>query len=397
MIPKSLRNLIKPIGKGLVPSTFHNELLGCCITVRLQEQFWPESQDKFDFVLIGAPMYRDSHITGGNRVPDAVRRFLYKLYRGSYMVKILDLGDLIPTFDYEEDSSRIREILAEIVKAGSIPLILGGGQELTMACYLSVKDLDKFVNLLTVDARLDFEDGEERLTSGNYLGKIIFDPGNKLFDLAVLGYQNYFVSPAMCETMRSLGFEMYRVGDIRADLSEAEPALRNADIVSLDMASVRNSDAPGAIDSTPNGFRAEEICKLARYAGMSQRLQMFGLFNIHPGDSDNLSNNYHITEHLAAQILWHLIDGFYSRINDTGDFKSPEYLTYDISNMEEGYQLRFYKNRKSARWWMSIPILKTDKSKVNEYMIPCSFNDYKQATTGEIPEKWMSAFKKFNI
>lgn len=397
MIPKSLRNLIKPVGEGVVPAAYNNELLGCCINVRRNENYWPEEKEAFDFVLIGAPLYRDSRITGGNRVPDAVRKYLYKLFRGPYEVKILDLGDLIPTFDYEEDSSRMREILAEIVKSESIPVILGGGQELTMASYQAVKDLGKFVNLLTIDPKLDFEDGDERLSSGNFLGKIIFDPGNKLFDLAVLGYQNYFVSPAICETMRSLGFEMYRVGDIRADLSEAEPSLRNADIVSLDMASVRNSDAPGAIDTTPNGFRGEEICKLARYAGMSQRLQMFGVYNIDPGDSDHVSDATAITEHLAAQILWHLIDGYYSRINDTGDFSSPEYLTYEVSNIEEGYQLRFYKNRKSARWWMSIPILKTDKSRVNEYMIPCSYNDYKLATDGEIPEKWMSAFKKFNI
>ena len=42
---------------------------------------------------------------------------------------------------------------------------------------------------------------------------------------------------------------------------------------------VRLSDNPSVIDGSPNGFYAEEICQIMRYAGISGRLKSLGIFN----------------------------------------------------------------------------------------------------------------------
>jgi hypothetical protein len=50
-----------------------------------------------------------------------------------------------------------------------------------------------------------------------------------------------------------------------------EPVFRDADIV-LDLNSVKSSDSGNFTYFTPNGFNGKEICSLARYAGISDKV-----------------------------------------------------------------------------------------------------------------------------
>ena len=42
----------------------------------------------------------------------------------------------------------------------------------------------------------------------------------------------------------------------------------------------------------------------------------------------------------------------------------------------------FLQSKKTGRWWMQLP---------NKKIIPCSYNDYVQASRNEIPERWLRA------
>ena len=49
------------------------------------------------------------------------------------------------------------------------------------------------------------------------------------------------------------------------------------------------------------------------------------------------------------------------------------------------------------KWWVEIPLIHTNSQIPNDnYFIPCSYNDYKAAVKGEIPERWWKAFQKMN-
>src|SRR6185295_17792470 len=111
-----------------------------------------------------------------------------------------------------------------------------------------------------------------------------------------IGYQTYFVGNEQVELMNKLFFDAYRLGQVRKDMEEVEPIVRNADIVSFDITAVRNSDAPGNGKASPNGFYGEEACQIARYAGISDKLTSIGFYEINP-DLDKNSQ----TSHLAAQ------------------------------------------------------------------------------------------------
>ena len=90
--------------------------------------------------------------------------------------------------------------------------------------------------------------------------------------------------------------------------------MRNSDIVTFDMSSIRQADAPAVISPSPNGFFAHEACVLSRYSGISDRSTSFGIFELNCAAQENDQ-----TSSLAAQIVWHFLEGFSLRI---GDFPS---------------------------------------------------------------------------
>lgn len=390
----NFKNKLIPIPFGLIHNFPNKDLLGNHIRVNTFEMGFPDFHEThYDFVIIGATLKNDRDLQKNYQSINYVRQCLYDLFKGQYEVKIADWGNIIVEEKEEDTIANITEIISAIHELGSIPVIIGGEQQITFANYLSYKNQKKYVTLAMVDSRIDFDGGEEQLSRHNFLNHIIYDNQNRLFDLSILAYQNYLVSPTIAETMRSLGFELLRLADIRANVDDAEPAIRAADFVSIDLSSIRNSDAPYAHDSSPNGLRAEEICKISRFAGMSGKLSTFGIYNL----QQNISEK-EITAQLAAQILWHFIDGFYSRILDSSDFESQDYIRYDVNAIENGVNLRFYKNKISGRWWIGIPVegKKIDLYNMKEYRIPCSQNDYFQATQNEIPEKWLNSYKKLH-
>ena len=72
--------------------------------------------------------------------------------------------------------------------------------------------------------------------------------------------------------MERLYFEGYRIGDVSSDISLAEPIMRGAHIVSLDLKALKASELGPNQGHSPNGFTGREICAIARYAGISNKL-----------------------------------------------------------------------------------------------------------------------------
>ena len=58
------------------------------------------------------------------------------------------------------------------------------------------------------------------------------------------------------------------------------------------------------------------------------------------------------------------------------------------------YELIFVKNKISSRWWIKIPS-ETENNNFNENtLLPCTFEDFELAQSGNIPERWFKALKK---
>jgi arginase family enzyme len=390
-------SLFLPIPDSILPEQFNREQLGSRIRAFSPAGGFPEynGNSKPDFAIIGVNMYQFKHPSNQLiHIPNLVRKELYSLFTGTFSnVNIADWGNFCISENEAENQNKLIHALSEAIQNNVIPIIIGGGQEITWLYYLAYKKMGRFFNLLSLDPKPDFQADAEEINSDNYLSHIIFDPDNYMFNYSILGYQNYLVAPSVMDTMEKLFFEVIRLGDVRAAPEIAEPVIRDADCISLDMNSVKASDARAVLHPEPNGFRSEEICKMARYCGMSYKLNSFGLYNLSPYEENRT------TLKLAAQVIWHLLDGFYSRMDESSDFTSNEFIRYDVSSPDTGFDIRFYKNRLTGRWWMSLPLNEEKEIKFGsrEYIIPCTEQDYLESLRGEIPERWFKAEKKLNF
>ena len=366
-------------------------MLGGIINSYLEEGQFP-SFENAQIAIIGVKEDRKSiNNEGCALAPDYIRKYLYRLFNGAYKTDIIDLGNIKRGFEVKDTYFAVSAVVGELIKNNILPLIIGGGQDISFANYLAYEQLGQIINIVAVDSHFDLGKNESELTSNSYLSKIILHQPNILFNYANLGYQTYFVDQEAIELMKKLLFDVYRLGEVRADMEEVEPIVRNADMVSFDISSVRKSDAPGNKNSSPNGFYGEEICRIARYAGLSDKLSSVGFYEVNPiVDSDEQ------TVHLMAQAIWYFIDGFYNRKKDFPLKDKTDYLKYRVNIQNNKYEIVFYKSKKSDRWWMEVPCPTAMDKYERHHLVPCSYNDYQAACREEMPDRWWQAYQKFS-
>lgn len=313
---------------------------------------------------------------------DPLRKAFYSLYSGSWNKEIIDLGDIHPGATPEDSRFALRVIVESLLKENVIPVILGGGQEMLYSQYRAYDSLGRMVNMVNIDSRFDLGNAENPLSSNSYVGKIIVDKPYNLLNYSVLGYQSYFNSPEEIALMEKLFFDACRLGDLISDLSSSEPIFRDADLVALDITSVKSRELDG-LHFGPNGFDSREICALSRYAGISNRLSSFGIYELQSDLSPAASM-------LIAQVLWYFIEGVNFRIQDE-DFYNEEYFTTYVVPLED-MDLVFKKSNKSERWWIELPFFSGKDNKYkNPALLPCTYEDYIGACNQIIPERWWKA------
>ena len=231
-----------------------------------------------DLVIFCVPEYRGNSVDNSSENFDKIRTELYELFEGPERLRIADLGNLLLGEKITDTYQLLSDVLTECEHRNLFSLIIGGTQDLTIAQYNSCANLGKLSNLVSVDSRLDLGLVKNTKPSNTYLSEIINSKPNVLFNFSNIGYQSYLNPQASIKLINDLYFDAFRLGEIRQDLEEVEPILRNADLVSIDMNSVRLSDSTANDDGSPNGFYSEEICQIMRYAGISGRIKSLGIF-----------------------------------------------------------------------------------------------------------------------
>jgi len=371
-------------------SEFRPGKLGDIVRLYADKDNFP-SLEEIDIAIIGVKEDRNSLDNQGTSTsPDQVRNYLYKLFQGNCKIRIADLGNINRGFEIGDTYFAVKSVVSELLKAHIIPVIIGGSQDITYANYLAYESLGQIINIVAVDSCFDLGATEQEITSKAFLSKIIMHQPNFLFNFTNIGYQTYFVDQDAVELMSKLFFDAYRLGYVRANLEEVEPLVRNADLLSFDISSVRQSDAPGNANASPNGFYGEEACQIARYAGLSDKLTSIGFYEMNP-----TYDNGGQTAHLTAQMIWHFIDGFCNRKHDFPLIEKKAYLKYRVSIKDHKYEIVFYKSKKSGRWWMEVPCPTDLKSKYERhYLVPCSYKDYQTALKEEMPDRWWRVYQK---
>jgi formiminoglutamase len=349
------------------------------------------------------PDYRGAHIAlfgikeergtlrniGTASAPDEIRKKLYNLKRGVGSYRIVDLGNLNVGHDLNESYVRISEVCRMLLEANVLPVIIGGSHDLDYGQYCAYETLEKLISLLNVDAYLDLEEKKDFGESQRHIHKILLHEPNYLFSYTHLAYQSYLIDPLSVAVLEKLYFEAFRIGQMRTNMQEMEPAIRNADMMSVDITAIRSSDAPGNANAQPFGLTGEEACQICWYAGLNEKLSSIGFYEYNP-EFDDIHKS---TASVVATMIWYFIEGYYHRKNEQ-NFRSNDFMKYSVSMPSEPAVLTFYKSKVSEKWWLEVPYPNGKKRYARNSIVPCSYNDYQTATKGEVPDRYISMLAK---
>lgn len=341
----------------------------------------------FRVALLGVPDGRNSPDSGSSKAPDSIRGQLYNLSRIPGKVKIVDLGNMKKGNSFSDTLAGLSDILACLIREDIFPLIIGGSSALITAIDRSMTMLKKRYSMIAVDPRIDFTNEPGEYDSFCYLNNIIRNSRSTFDQYINIGYQTYLNDQQVLNRFIRRHSELIRIGDVRQAIYLTEPLFRDSEAAIFDISAVRQSDAPGTTIPSPNGFYGEEICLLARYAGISDRLKVFGLFDVNPDLDVRLQ-----TAGLAAQIIWFFLEGFSQKQYETpalSNNNSGRFIKYHVRLTDLEDDMIFVKSNLTERWWIE---LKT----VNEgtIYVACSHDDYLKANRNEVPDRWVKAMER---
>ena len=342
---------------------------------------------KYKIAILGVPEGRNSPNAGSSKAPDVVREQLYKLAKIPGRSKIIDLGNMKQGVTFNDTIAGLTDILTLLLQENIFPVIIGGSSALVPAIDRALSKHKTRYILTAVDPRIDFSNERKVPDSFNYLNTIINNHKSTFHHYINIGYQTYLNDQQVINRFLKRRSELVRVGDVRQAIYLTEPLFRDSDVAIFDISAVRQSDAPGTISPSPNGFYGEEICLLSRYAGISDNLKIFGLFDVNPEFDIRFQ-----TAGLAAQMLWFFLEGFSQKQYETpvlANSSSGRFIKYHVRVTDLEDDLIFVKSNLTDRWWIEI---RTESDQ--NYYVACSHEDYIKANRNEVPERWVKAVER---
>lgn len=367
-----------------IPGIPNEESLGSMVSFFQGNNSW-FTDGKYKLVIIGVPEDRngsDNKFCAGS--PNAIRELLYGFRGLESDAQIGDAGNIRGN-TINDRYQALKEISAWFFEKNITLIVIGGTQDITVPLVSTFTNIFGDANLVVGDSMLDLDVHNQDFSSRAWINKVTEE--GCLSDFAILGLQNYLVSKSQENYLNARFFEILRLGDIRgAGIKKTEIPIRDSDIVSLDFRMISGQNQFNDNIESPHGLEHHEACQISRYSGLSDRLRVFGLFEVASGNAFSSLNVA-----LASQMIWHFLDGFVNRYKDFPIRSLDEYKYYvvHLEELEEG--LMFYQNSVNGRWWMEVPF-----NQIN-MVVSCDYDDYRKALRNEMPEKWWRYFLKFNV
>ena len=370
-----------PVNNEIVD--FKNKLsplaIGKAITIYGDDQ---SNLKGFDIALIGLSESRKSSEVNKKYIDiNSFRKEFYSLFCGDWNVNIIDMGDVINGEDISDTYFALKTINESLLEKNIISFFIGGTQDLTFPLYQAFAKKGDYVNLTSIDNKFDFGQIKKDFDSSSYMSKIIMEKDNKLSHYCNLGFQTFLNSQEEIDLLEKLQFESHRLGKINKKIDLIEPSLRYTNLLSIDFRSVKASEL-NFIHNYPNGFESSEICSIARYAGMSDRISCVGVFEVFQNS---------ISSALLAQAVWYFIEGFSLRIIE--DPKSENFKGKSYHMDLENHQIKFYHSDISQKWWFEV--IEEKNNKLSDISLcPCGYEDYLEACNDDISDKLLLSLKR---
>jgi agmatinase len=275
------------------------------------------SQIAADVAVLGAPFDFGTQFRAGARFgPRAVREAstLFSFgHAGAYdheddatylpqSVRIVDIGDadIIHT-DTAQSHANIRKGVEAILKAGALPVVIGGDHSVNIPCIEAFEGQGP-IHVLQIDAHLDFVDQRHgvRVGHGSPMRRAAEKPW--VSGLTQVGIRNVSSTARDgYEAARSMGSDILSVRQFRALGPEGVAARIPAGAkvyVTLDIDGFCPSIAPGTGTPSHGGFLYYEVLELLQQVAQRHEVVGMDLVEVAPDYDPSQS-----TQILAAQIL----------------------------------------------------------------------------------------------
>ncbi len=308
-----------------------------------------------------------SSLEGSTKNIDIVRKELYQLYCSSSKINIVDLGNLI-SLSKEDQKEAISTILKETSSKYSVLIILAEDQ-FSWKIYLNHRpDSDK-KGISIIDSQFNSIDSNY-LLQGAYKHQ-------QYEKWHLIGVQSYYADGKYFNEDQINKYSFLRLGELRDDIKEAEPAFRDASKCILNLRAVRVADNPSNSLHNPNGLYSEELSQLAWYAGNSDVLKSFLITGLQ-------FNNQHQKQCalLVGQAIWYFCLGYEDRKNDNPEKYPNNFKQYHIENNKIPEKLVIFKSIKSSKCWLRY-------GKSGQF-IPCSEKDMDIVLNNDIPNRLLN-------
>jgi formiminoglutamase len=279
--------------------------------------------------LIGFPqdegVRRNGGRAGAAEAPREIRRWLYRLvpWDGDADADLarlepLDLGDVRIEGSLEDTQVALGEVVGAVLRAGAVPVVLGGGHETAYGHYLGYVTADFPIGVVNIDAHLDVRpliDGKGH--SGSPFRQMMEHPTQPLPGkrYVCLGVQPQSTGREHWAYARGRGCHLHPAGyvetSVRQYLADTRDDYRRAGCglyLSLDADAVRMADVPGVSAPNPAGLPGAEVTALAREAGEVPGVTSLDVVEINPRyDRDGQSARW------AALVVWNFLAGLAKR------------------------------------------------------------------------------------
>lgn len=333
--------------------------------------------EKVDVAIIGVPFESHDNDIRPTSAPDATRKYLYQL-AAIGKLNIIDLGNLKMAQSHNGNYLALRDVVDYLGELEVTSLVLGGSEDFGYGICQAFRN-NKFFTYSTIDAFLDVKRSKEASRPDNYLSRI-FSKQPTIFQFSLIGYQRHHVPGKLLLKTKGVA-QHVGLGEVRGDIGVAEPILRNSDVVTFDFSTLKYAEARGR-KMLPNGLTNAEACQLARYAGLSDKLNVFALFEVDSNESVNTS--------LAAEAAWYFTEGVAQRSHKHPE-KDEGFVVHKVEVWQIETPLVFYEDNATGRWWMRL------QSIGNSFVfMACSEHDYIAASHNEIPEIYLKYVQKID-
>lgn len=284
------------------------------------------SRIEADVAVLGAPFDFGTQFRAGARFgPRSVREAstLFSFgHAGAYdheddatylpeSVRIVDIGDAdIVHTDTAKSHANIRAGVQAILKAGALPVVIGGDHSVNIPCIEALEGQGP-IHILQIDAHLDFVDERHgvRVGHGSPMRRAAEKPW--VTGLTQVGIRN--VSSTAKEgydAARAMGSDILSVRQFRALGAKgvAERIPKGARVyVTLDIDGFCPSIAPGTGTPSHGGFLYYEVLELLQHVARAHEVVGMDLVEVAPDYDPSQS-----TQILAAQVLLNFL-GFIFR------------------------------------------------------------------------------------